>query len=210
MLGLGRFGSALALELESDGVEVIGIDANPKLVQSLAGELTHVVVADTTDEEAMRQLGVRECDRAVIAIGSSLEASVLTAFVLQTLGITDIWAKAQSAAQAQILRRLGVGHVVRPEHDTGRRVAHLLRGRMMDYIEFDDGYAIVKTSPPASIIGQTLGQSMLRSRHGVTIVGVKRPGQDFTHATPETYVDADSVLIVSGPEDKVEAFSNAD
>ena len=208
VVGLGRFGKSLALELVEEGTEVLGIDDNPKTVQSLAGRLTHVVEADSTNEEALRQLSVHEFDRAVVAIGSDLEASILTSSILVNFGVRDIWAKAISHSHARILSQLGVHHVVRPEHDMGKRVAHLVRGRMVDYIEFDDGYAIVKTQPPTSILGLPLGESRVRSRYGVTIVGVKRSGADFTHATPETVVFEGDLIIVSGPEDGVERFSD--
>lgn len=207
VVGLGRFGKSLALELVNEGVEVLGIDSDPKVVQSLAGRLTHVVEADTTDEEAMRQLSVQDFDRAVLGIGTQLESSILSASVLLTLGVPNIWAKAVSKAHARILTQIGVHHVVRPEHDMGQRVAHLVRGRMLDYIEFDDGYAIVKTRPPQSMLGMPLGESRPRSKYGITIVGVKRTGQDFTHATPETVVRDGDIIIVSGPQDRVERFS---
>jgi trk system potassium uptake protein TrkA len=97
-----------------------------------------------------------------------------------------------------------VQHVVRPEVDSGRRVAHLVNGRLQDYIEFDDGYAIVKMSPPQEAIGFTLAQSAIRTKYGVTVVGVKAPGEDFAHAVPETKVNANHTLIVSGPSDLLE------
>ena len=207
VVGLGRFGKSLALELVKEGVEVLGIDSDPKVVQSLAGRLTHVVEADTTDEEAMRQLSVQDFDRAVLGIGTQLESSILSASVLLNLGVPNIWAKAVSRAHARILTQIGVHHVVRPEHDMGQRVAHLVRGRMLDYIEFDDGYAIVKTRPPQTMLGMALGESRPRSRYGITIVGVKRTGEDFTHATPDTVVEDGDIIIVSGPQDRVERFS---
>ncbi|MFV0462456.1 MAG: potassium channel family protein [Nostocoides sp.] len=210
VIGLGRFGRALALELEKDGIEVLGIDLDMRVVQSLAGRLTHVVQADSTDAEAMRQLSVHEFDRAVIAVGTDLEVSVLTAFVLRNLGLNNIWAKAVTKSQAAILQQIGVPHVVRPEHDMGRRVAHLVRGAMLDYIEFDDGYAIVKTVPPQSIVGMPLGESVVRTKYGVTIVGIKTPGSDFTYATPETIVRPGDLVIVSGDRRRVEWFSNQD
>ncbi|HEY0644605.1 MAG TPA: TrkA family potassium uptake protein [Nocardioides sp.] len=207
VVGLGRFGKSLALELVKEGVEVLGIDSDPKVVQSLAGRLTHVVEADTTDEEAMRQLSLQDFDRAVVGIGNDLESSILSASVLLNLGVPNIWAKAVSKAHGRILTQIGVHHVVRPEHDMGQRVAHLVRGRMLDYIEFDDGYAIVKTRPPQDMLGRALGESKPRWRYGITIVGVKRTGQDFTHATPETVVEDGDIIIVSGPQDRVERFS---
>lgn len=208
VIGLGRFGSALALELESDGVEVLAIDTDLKRVQAMAGRITLAVQADSTDAETMRQLSVHEFDRAVIAVGTDLEVSVLTAFVLRQLGVTNIWAKAVSKSQAAILTQIGVPHVVRPEHDMGRRVAHLVRGSMIDYIEFDDGYAIVKTVPPRSILGKTLARAGVRSKYGVTIVGIKATGSDFTYATPETVVNDGDLIIVSGDRRRVEYFSN--
>jgi trk system potassium uptake protein TrkA len=204
VIGLGRFGKSLALELVCEGTEVLGIDEDPKRVQSL----THVVEADSTNEDALQQLSVHEFDRAVVAIGSNIEASILTSSILVNFGVRNIWAKAITHSHARILGQLGVHHVVRPEHDMGKRVAHLVRGRMLDYIEFDDGYAIVKTSPPQSIHGLPLGESRVRSTFGVTIVGVKRAGEDFTHATPETVVQEGDLIIVSGPEDQVERFSD--
>lgn len=207
VVGLGRFGKSLALELVKEGVEVLGVDSDPKVVQSLAGRLTHVVEADTTDEEAMRELSVHEFDRAVIGIGTDLESSVLSASVLLNLGVPVIWAKAVSESHARILGQIGVHHVVRPEHDMGQRVAHLVRGGMLDYIEFDDGYAIVKSEPPTLLHGLPLGESRPRSKHGVTVVGVKRTGQDFSHATPETVVEPGDLIIISGPREAVERFS---
>jgi trk system potassium uptake protein TrkA len=207
-MGLGRFGKSLALELVAEGTEVLGVDRDPRVVQGLAGRLTHVVEADSTNEEAMRQLAVPDFARAVIGVGTDLEASILTASVVVNLGVAQVWAKAISHAHARILTQVGVHHVVRPEHDMGRRVAHLVRGRMIDYIEFDDGYAIVKTTPPRSLFGLPLSESVPRSKYGVTIVGVKRTGEDFTHATPDTVVKDGDLIIVSGARDKVERFAD--
>lgn len=207
VIGLGRFGKSLALELERDGVEVLGIDTRDKEVQQLAGRLTHVIQADSTDEEALRQLSVHEFGRAVVAIGTDLESSVLTASILVGMGVPNVWAKAVSHSHARILTQLGVHHVVRPEHDMGQRVAHLVRGRMMDYIEFDDGYALVKTVPPAAILGKPLSDTGVRSRFGVTITGVKRAGQQFTHATAETVLEDGDIVIASGERRAVERFS---
>ena len=133
---------------------MLGIDGRPKIVQELATQLTHVVEADSTDEQALRQLSVHEFDRVVIGIGNDVEASILTASLVLQMGVPNIWAKAISAAHARILTQLGVHHVIRPEHDMGQRVAHLVGGRMLDYIEFDEDFAMTKTSPPAAILGK--------------------------------------------------------
>lgn len=210
VIGLGRFGSSLALELERNGTEVLGIDAMMKNVQPLVGELTHVVQADATDEEAMRQLGVHEFERAVIAIGTHLESSILATSMVRGFGVQEIWAKAMTEAHARILRQLDVKNIVRPEADMGKRVAHLIGGRQLDYIEFDDGYALIKMRPPTVALGVPLGESDIRQRFGVTVVGVKRTGQPFTYATNETVLELEDIIIISGDRRKVEAFSNLD
>ncbi len=207
VIGLGRFGRALALELADEDTEVLGIDENSEVVQALSGSLTHVVRADSTKEDVLRQLGVHEFDRAVVAIGSDLEASILTASLLISFGIDNVWAKAISEAHGRILTQLGVHHVVYPEHDMGQRVAHLVRGRMLDYIEFEDDFAMVKTKPPADIIALPLSNSAVRTRYGITVVAIKRPGEGFTYATADTVVEADDTIIVAGRTRATERFS---
>ncbi len=208
VLGLGRFGASLALELVRRGTEVLALDSDPLLVQEYAEQLTHAAVADTTDIEALRQLDVPDFPRAVVGIGTDLEASILTTAVLVDLEIPHIWAKATSRQHGRILERIGAHHVVLPEHEMGERVAHLVTGRMMDYIKFEDDFAMIKTTAPAEIIGMPLSESGVRTRHGITIVGVKRPGQPFTYATQDTVVRSGDLVIVSGRIDSVEAFAN--
>lgn len=207
VIGLGRFGRALALELVDEHTEVLGIDEDPELVQQLSGTLTHVVRADSTKEDVLRQLAVHEFNRAVVAIGTDLEASILTASLLVSFGIEDVWAKAISEAHGRILTQIGVHHVVYPEHDMGQRVAHLVRGRMLDYIEFEDDFAMVKTNPPTDIVGKRLADSAVRSRYGLTVVAIKRPGEGFTYATADTVVRADDTIIVAGRTRQTERFS---
>ncbi|WP_245951205.1 potassium channel family protein [Phytoactinopolyspora halophila] len=207
--GLGRFGKSLALELMKEDTEVLGIDADADRVQSVSGRLTHAVVADTTKEEALRQLSVHEYSRAVVGIGSDIESSILTASVLVEMGVPNIWAKAISHSHARILKQVGVHHVTRPEHDMGARVAHLVRGRMIDYIEFDDGFSMVKTTPPAHIVGLRLSDSKVRQEYGITVVAIKRPGEGFTYATPDTIIRPGDTVIVSGLVRDTERFSEA-
>jgi trk system potassium uptake protein TrkA len=205
--GLGRFGAATAHTLARMGRPVLAVDRDPRLVQQWAGRLTRVVEADTTSVESLEQLGCADFQIAVVGIGTSVESSVLTAAALVDLGIEQIWAKALTTAHGKILERIGVGHVIYPEADAGRRVAHLVGGRLMDYIEFDDGFAIVKMRPPKETQGFTLSESHVREKYGVTIVGVKSPNQDFTYAQPDTRVTPHDVLIVSGRTELVEKFA---
>jgi len=207
VIGLGRFGGAVAESLVRLGHEVLGIDENAEIVQSWADRLTHVVQADTTNGDTLRRLGAHEFGRAVVGIGTDIEASVLTVLALSELGVPDIWAKAMTTKHGRILERTGAHHVVYPEAAMGERVAHLVTGKMIDFIEFDDGFAIVKTRAPRDVTGKTLAESGLRSRYGVTVVGVKRPRTDFTYARPETRVEDGDLLIVSGATKLVEKFA---
>lgn len=207
IIGLGRFGGSLAMELVRQRTDVLALDTNPKLVDKYADEVTHTAVVDSTDEEALRQLGVHQFKRAVVAIGADLEASILTTSILSDFGIPNIWAKALSRQHARILERVGAHHVVLPEHDMGERVAHLVMGRMLDYIEFEDDYAMVKTVAPAEAVGKPLGDSQLRAKYGITVVSIKRPGEDFTYATADTVVRRGDLMIVAGKSEDTERFA---
>ena len=207
VIGLGRFGGAVAKSLLDLGHEVLGIDENQEIVQDWGDRLTHVAAADSTDEDALRQLGVPDFNRAVVGIGSNIEASVLTVVALTELGISDITAKASSTKHGKILRSIGVHHVVYPEQAMGERVAHLITGKMLDFIEFDDGFAIAKVRAPRDAAGRSLADVGLRTHHGVTVVGVKEPGADFVYARPETVVPGGCTLIVAGPTAAVERFA---
>ncbi|MFJ3975509.1 potassium channel family protein [Streptomyces sp. NPDC090021] len=207
VIGLGRFGSSLANELTRRGWDVLGIDTDAALVQKHSDIFTHTAIADCTDPEVLRQLGVGEFPSVVVGIGTDIEASILIASNLLEENVPNIWAKAISRQHGQILERLGVHHVVLPEHEMGERVAHLVTGRMLDFIEFDDDYALVKTITPNAITGVPLGQSAVRTKYGITVVGIKRPGHDFTHATAETVVAKGDVIIVTGKTGDVEAFT---
>jgi trk system potassium uptake protein len=207
VIGLGRFGGAVAESLINLGHEVLGIDSDEHIVQDWGDRLTHVVQADAADTDAMRQLGVQDFSRAVVAIGTNLETSVLSVLTLTEIGVTEIWAKATSVKHGKILSQVGARHVVYPESEMGERVAHLITGRMLDYIEFDDGFAIAKVRSPNEAVGRTLADVGLRTKWGVTVVGIKLPGQDFTYARPETVVPPGCILIVAGDTKKVEQFA---
>lgn len=207
VVGLGRFGGAVARKLAQMGTEVLGIDADPQLVQDHAEDLTKVVEADCTDPAVLRQLGAAEFETAVVGIGSDIEASVLTVLALADMGLTNIWAKASNANHARILERIGATHVVFPEERMGERVAHLLNERLLDFIAFDDEFAIARLRAPAPIVGLPLITSACRKKYDVTVVGVKRAGEAFIHAVPDTIIFPEDELVVSGRIKDIERFS---
>jgi trk/ktr system potassium uptake protein len=207
VVGLGRFGSALALELVREGTDVLAIDSRPDLVARMTGKLTHVVSADSTDLETLRELGIPDFKRAVVAIGSDVQASILTTSLLVELNIPNIWAKAINDQHGRILRRVGAHHVVFPEHEMGERVAHTVQGRMLDYIEMDSDFVMIKTIAPAAAIGIPLGSSGFRRRYGVTVVAVKQIDGEFSYATAETVLGHGDVIFVFGRTEQIEQFA---
>lgn len=206
VIGLGRFGSAVAITLDRIGREVMAVESDPRLVEQWSGRIP-IVEADAANPEALEQLGAAEFHTAVVGVATSLEASVLITGNLVDMGTEQIWAKAISAEHGRILRRIGAHHVVYPEADAGQRVAHMVSGRMLDYIEMDEGFTIVKMRPPRETHGFTVGESDIRKKYGITVIGVKAPGQPFEYATGSTRINADDLLIVSGDTALLERFA---
>jgi len=208
IIGLGRFGAATAGQLARLDRDVLVVDTDASLVQKWSERVTHAVQADGRSIDALRQIGAQDFPIVVVATGSSIEASVLITANLVDLKIPQIWAKAISQSHGKILSRIGANHVIYPEAEAGERVAHLVSGRMLDFIEFDDDFAIVKMYPPKPVRGMSLGESGVRSKYGVTVVGVKSPGKDFTYATAETIVSNHDLIIVSGNSTDIERFAS--
>ncbi|GMM92677.1 potassium channel family protein [Qipengyuania sp. MTN3-11] len=207
VIGLGRFGGAVALTLERMGHEVLGADADPARVQEFSRQLTQTVEADCTDHDVLVKLGTDSFSSAVVGIGSDIEASVLVVLALSDLAVPNIWAKATNERHGRILERTGAHHVVFPEQRMGERVARLVNERLLDFISFDNDFAIARLAAPEPIVGLPLVTSQCRKKFDVTVVGVKREGEDFLHAVPDTIILPGDMLVVSGKVEKIEAFA---
>lgn len=206
VIGLGRFGASLAATLDGLGRDVLAVERDPELIRAWTGRIP-LVEADASNPDALEQLGVQEFPIAVVGVGTSLEASVLITGNLVDLGMPLIWAKAISPEHGRILRRIGAHYVVYPEHDAGARVAHLVSGRMLDFIELEDGFAIVKMRPPKETQGFTVGEIDIKRKYGISVIGVKEPGQPFEYATAETRIDDGDTLVLSGDTELLEKFA---
>jgi trk system potassium uptake protein TrkA len=207
IIGLGRFGSATAQTLAQLDRDVLAVDTNMDLVQQWSELVTHTVQADVTRLDALQQIGAEKFTTAVVAVGSSIEASVLITANLVDLGIPQIWAKAVSSSHGKILERIGATHVIFPELEAGERVAHLLSGQMLDFVEVDKDFAIVRMLPPKVLVGKTLSGAGIRNEYKVTTVGVKKPESSFTYATAETLIEPGDQILVSGHPDDIEKFA---
>lgn len=199
VFGLGRFGTSLARELEACGAEVLGVDRSQDVVDRASSQLTHVVRADSTSEETLRQLGVPDFGRAVVAIGEDLAQSILTASVLKKIGGIDIWAQATSPEQGRILEQMGIEHVFYPSADMGRRAAHVVLQSVHDYLELGYGFALIAAPAPKRAVGRTLGETNLRRREGITIVAVRSEDDEWDPAHAETYIHEGDTVLIIGP-----------
>lgn len=206
VIGLGRFGSAVAASLIRQGREVLGVDVDAVRVQRYADDFTHVVQADATDDDVLEQLGVADFEHAVVAIGLDVEASVLITLSLSQAGVRNIWSRAINRKHGQILSKVGATRVIYPENSVGEQVAHLIVGGMSQYLEFEDGFAIARMAAPRQTWNLSFDQSGVRQRFGITVVGVKRAGHDFIYARPDTMVEPGDEFVVAGPTHAVEEF----
>lgn len=206
VIGLGRFGSSMARTLTEMGHHVLVVDARAELVQRHAGEFAHAVQGDSTSVDVLRQLGAQDMPIAAVCIGTDIESSVLTTAALSDLGVRSIWAKAITAAHGTILSRVGAHHVVFPEAEMGSRVAHLLAGRVLEYVALDPDFLLVEMPVPKSFVGINLGDSKLRARHHITVVCVKHAGQPFTYATADTVLGLEDLIVIAGHRRHVDTF----
>ncbi|CAL8969952.1 Ktr system potassium uptake protein A [Tessaracoccus sp. O5.2] len=205
VVGLGLFGSATCRALLDMGVPFVAVTDDAALATRYSDEFPHVIQMDPSDREALEQIGIEQIPKAVVGL-SKVELSIMTVLALSELGVREIWARAATREHGAILERIGAHHVVYSEASTGRRVAHAVSGFMIDYFEFEDGFAIARTRAPKLTWHKTLRESMVRTHNQITVVGVKRPRQDFIYAVPETVIEPGDELIVSGRVNHVDAF----
>ena len=175
VIGLGRFGSAMAMTLTELGHDVVGVDGDEARVQQLADVITHALQIDATDEKALRAAGIQDVDVAVVSIGENIESSLLVVMQLRELGIETIVAKAVTSLHGRILEKLGVSRVIFPEREMAIRIAHsLVMPNVIDYIELSRDFSIVEVPAPEAFVGRTLKQLELRPRFGLTLIAIKR------------------------------------
>ncbi|SCW30681.1 trk system potassium uptake protein TrkA [Paenibacillus tianmuensis] len=209
VIGLGRFGSSLAKELIKLGYEVLGIDKDEEAVEEMSDELTHVVVADATDEDVIRSLGIRNFDCVVVSIGDDIQASILTAILLKDSGVGMVVAKALSELHGKVLQKIGVDRIIYPERDMGIRVAHqLVSPNLLDYIELSDDYTIVELSVPRSLNGRSLKELDPRARYGCSVVAINKKSGVIIAPTAEDMVEERDVMVVIGTNEQIETFEN--
>lgn len=211
VIGLGRFGKSVAITLFKMGHEVLAIDENEERVQGMSDEVTHVVQADTTDEETLKALGIRNFDVVIVAIGEDVQANTLTVLLLKELGVEYIVAKARNTLHGKMLVKLGVDRVVFPERDMGQRVAHnLVAANVLEYIELSPNLSMVEVTTPKSLVDKTLAETNLRAKYAINVVAIKRGEQVIVPPVPSEKILAEDILFVVGDTSGIHRLEELD
>jgi len=207
VIGLGRFGSSLARTLAELGHEVLGLDKDLRKVEEVAEFATQAAQIDATDEDALKEMGVRNFDIGIVAIGSDLKSSILVTLLLKRLGVKMVISKAQDDLHGDILAKVGADRVVFPERETGVRVAHsLVTPSLVDYLEVMPGFGIAKLVAPPDFVGKELGQIDLRGRFGVTTLVLRRGSELILNPSRSEVIGRGDALIIAGRDEQLEAI----
>ena len=204
VVGLGRFGSAAARELNALGHEVLAVDASEEVINEVAPDVTHAVQADASDEQALRAIGADQFQTAIVAISSALEASIFATMALKRLGVPTVIAKAASPLHGAILERIGADRVVYPEREAGVDVAHTLAiPHVVDYIDLAPGHGIAKIDLPATFVGRTLRELDLATRLKVTPIVLRRGNEVTINPHRDQRLQDGDQLVLVGLDEKL-------
>lgn len=180
VLGLGKFGQHLAIELANMGNEVLAVDKNEENLFAVQDYVTHVVIADVTDEDAIRELGIEEFDGIIIGIGKDVQNSIMCAIICRECNPYKLWAKATSELHAKALKKVGVDRVVLVEREMGMRIAHhISNNNIVDYISLSNDYQMVELEVKLEWVGKSIAEVNFRTKYGINIIGIRRE-DDFT------------------------------
>ncbi|MBY7143783.1 TrkA family potassium uptake protein [Virgibacillus sp. NKC19-3] len=207
VIGLGRFGGSICQELSREGMQVLAIDNDEEKVNEFKNIASHAVIADSTDEAMLKEIGIKNIDHVIVAIGENIQASILTAVILTDLDIKRITVKAQNDYHEKILNKLGIDEVVHPERDMGKRIAHhIFSNNIMDYIELSDEHSIVEVKAGKKMAGKTLVDLNIRANYGCNIVAIRQGEEINVSPRADEVLKNDDILIVIGSDKDISRF----
>lgn len=199
VIGCGRFGQSVAIKLAELGSEVMAVDASAEIIQNLSDKVTYAVQADVTDENAIKALGIRNFDVAIITIGSDIQASILVTLMVKEMGIKQIIAKAQNASHAKVLYKIGANRVVFPEKEMGIKVAKsLVSSNVLELIDLAPDYSILEISMNDEWIGKSLVDINMRRRYSISVIAIRRGDEMDINVGPDQILLKDDILVVIG------------
>ena len=208
VIGLGQFGGTVAKMLASMKHEVLGVDIDPEVVQKISPFITHAIVADTTDEEAIKALALSQFDIVIVAIGDNIQANLMTSMLLKEMNMPYVVSKAENALQGKMLKKMGVDKVIYPEYDVAQRLAQsLTRDHVMDYLQLSKNISLIEIKMPTFLVGANLKDSNLREKYNLNAVGIRR-GEDLeVPPNPSTILGEDDKLLVIGNNSDLDALT---
>ncbi|AWO73461.1 TrkA family potassium uptake protein [Geobacillus thermoleovorans] len=207
VIGLGRFGGSICRTLSEQGMEVLAIDIDEDRVNEFASIASYAVVGDTTDENVLKSLGIRNFDHVIVAIGDNIQASILTTLILKELGVNHITVKATNDYHEKVLKKIGADQIVHPERDMGERIAHnLISNNVLDYLELSDKYSIVEIVASERLDGHSLLELDIRARYGINIVAIKRGTSVIVSPLASEIIRKGDVLVVIGADSDIDRF----
>ncbi len=205
VIGLGAFGSSLATELYERGHVVLGIDIDEKLVNEHQDRLTQAIVADATNETALRAIAIQDYDYCIIAIGDDIEDNILATQTLLDIGVKILWSRAENQRHASILDKMGVDRVVDPELEAAHKCARVLSSRsVLDFIEFSPGFSLAQVIVGPTYNGKTLKEMNFRAKYNATVIAIRRKDQSIPIASPDDVIEEGDVLFIAGKTADVE------
>lgn len=209
VIGLGRFGLSVARKLHEAGQEVLGIDMNVQRVEDAELALTHAIVADSTEEQALLSVGIRNFDCVIVAIGNDMQSSILTVLLLKELGVKKVIAKAQDKHHGKVLDKIGADWIIYPERDMGERVANqLLSPNMLNYIELSKDYNIEEVAIPSRMANKNLRELDIRAKYNVSVIAIVREGEIIISPSPDQTIYQKDLLVMIGMREDLAKFSN--
>lgn len=207
VIGLGRFGGSICKALIELGMEVMAIDRDEDRINEFASIATHAVIADSMDETVLKNLGIRNFDHVIVAIGDDIQSSILTTLMLKELGVKNVTAKAQNDYHEKVLRKIGADHVVHPERDMGKRIAqYIVSNNVLDYLELSDEYSIIEIAANDHLTGHSIIELNIRAKYGINIVAIKRGTSIIVSPQAYDVFEKDDILIVIGADSDIHRF----
>ena len=211
VIGIGRFGTSVALTLSLMGHEVLAVDTSAAAIDSIADRVTHAIVADATDERVLRRIGIAEFDAVVISVAADIRASILTAMLSKELGAKRVVAKAADDLHAKLLIKAGADQVIQPERDSGVRLARSIAvDSVLDYFALTDDVSINELRLPYSWAGKSLVQLGIRTRYGVSVIAIKRGEKMIVAIDPNSALEQGDVLVLLGSNHELEKLASID
>tara|TARA_Y100000996_G_C22547829_1_gene652544 strand:- start:379 stop:1050 length:672 start_codon:yes stop_codon:yes gene_type:complete len=214
VVGLGRFGISLAQELDTLGFDVLALDSSDHVIENLQGQLTYMIKGDSTSEAVLRDLGIANYDLGIVAIGSDIQANIMTTILLKTLGVKQVIARSNNTLHSQTLERVGADKVVNPEHDAGVRMAHtLFNPDVQDYLSVASKFGISRVKPPINVVGKTIEESGLggtRDKYGVSVLAIRRGKDPIIFPAKDESIRENDVLFIAGRDDLLDRMRSED